>query len=122
MSRTATGSLRLSVVYDPEKTDLESLALALDTLLETALSTVGVLDEYGDPSFGEFCALGGPQQDPSDPWRLIYDDGRVLFLDKAGFLLMFDEFENLIEELSPGDEDYAVYRGLFSHIPEEPKP
>ena len=39
----------LPVDYDDEVTDPESLGNAIDTLLETAMSTDGILDEYGDP-------------------------------------------------------------------------
>lgn len=54
---TKKATFTIEVTYDPDKTDAESLASAADTLLETALSTAGVLDEYGDPTFGEFYVL-----------------------------------------------------------------
>ena len=44
--------LSIEVEFDPQQTDAESLASAADTLLQTALSTPGVLDEYGNPQFG----------------------------------------------------------------------
>jgi hypothetical protein len=44
--------LRLEVRYNPKRTDPESLATALDRLLETALSTPGIMDDYGNPTFG----------------------------------------------------------------------
>jgi hypothetical protein len=47
-----TGVICVPVEYDENVTDLESLSSALDILLETALSTDGILDEYGDPYFG----------------------------------------------------------------------
>jgi hypothetical protein len=40
-------NLTIEVRYDPKLTDPEGLAAALDRLLETALSTPGILDEYG---------------------------------------------------------------------------
>lgn len=46
--------LSIEVEFDSEQTDAESLASAVDTLLNTALSTPGVLDEFGNPQFGEF--------------------------------------------------------------------
>jgi hypothetical protein len=46
--------LILSVTYDSKVTDSESIASAMDTLLETAASTPGILDEYGDPEIGQF--------------------------------------------------------------------
>lgn len=49
--RTAT--LQLTVRYDPNITDAEAVAAALDTLIETAASTPGILSEYGDPIISE---------------------------------------------------------------------
>jgi hypothetical protein len=46
--------LEVSVDFDPGVTDPESLASALDRLLETALSTPGIFEEYGNPQVGEF--------------------------------------------------------------------
>ena len=44
----------VEVEYDPAITDPESLASALDTLVETATSTPGILGDCGDPAIGEF--------------------------------------------------------------------
>ena len=46
--------LTIAVEYDDKETDAESVASAADRLLETILSTPGILDEYGNPTFGEF--------------------------------------------------------------------
>jgi len=46
--------LTIDVEYNPSVTDPEALATAMDRLLETACSTPGILDEYGDPTLGEF--------------------------------------------------------------------
>jgi len=47
-------TLTIDVEYDPNITDAESVASALDTLMETALSTPDILDEYGNPRIGDF--------------------------------------------------------------------
>jgi hypothetical protein len=47
-------TLTVEVDYDPHLTDPEGLACALDRLLETTLSTPGIMDEYGNPRIGEF--------------------------------------------------------------------
>jgi hypothetical protein len=47
-------TLTVDVTYDPEKTDPEGLAIAMDKLMETALSTPGILDDYGNPNIAEF--------------------------------------------------------------------
>ena len=53
----AKTTLTLSVEYDPEVTDPESLACALDRVMGTALSTPDLLDEYGNPHVGDFYLL-----------------------------------------------------------------
>jgi hypothetical protein len=45
-------TLHLDVTYDPMVTDAASVAVAVDRLLETALSTPDILDEYGSPHIG----------------------------------------------------------------------
>ena len=47
-------TLTVEIEYDPAMTDEEGLACAMDRLLETALSTPGIFDEYGNPKVGEF--------------------------------------------------------------------
>jgi len=47
-------TLTIEIDYDPAMTDPEGLASAMDRLLETALSTPGIFDEYGNPKVGEF--------------------------------------------------------------------
>lgn len=49
-----TATLTVDVDYNPAMTDPESLASAMDALLKTALSTPGVLEDYGDPVIHEF--------------------------------------------------------------------
>ncbi|NLX98375.1 MAG: hypothetical protein GXY83_19630 [Rhodopirellula sp.] len=43
----------IDVRYDPDVTHPDGLAAALDRLLETALSTPGILDDHGNPRVGE---------------------------------------------------------------------
>jgi hypothetical protein len=50
-------TLTLKVSYDPDITDADSIAVAMDTLMETATSTPGILDEYGNPEIGLFFVL-----------------------------------------------------------------
>lgn len=58
MPNRLTATLYLEVTYDPELTDAESLAKAMDVVLETALSTPDLLDDYGKPGVGPFFATG----------------------------------------------------------------
>jgi len=57
----ATARLTLDVTYDPQVTDAESIAAAADQLLESALSTPGILDDYGNPTFEAFYVLTEPK-------------------------------------------------------------
>ena len=50
-------TLTVEINYNPKKTDPEGLACAMDRLMETALSTPEILDEYGNPKVGEFFVL-----------------------------------------------------------------
>lgn len=52
--------LYVEVDYDPAVTDAESVAAAIDMLMGVALSTPEILDEYGNPSIGEFLVEGEP--------------------------------------------------------------
>lgn len=60
-------TLTLHVSYDPRQTDPESLASAFDTLLETALSTPGILEEYGDLAIGEFLVAPDESEECDEP-------------------------------------------------------
>jgi hypothetical protein len=48
-----TAKLTIEVEFDDEVTDAEGMTLAVDYLLNTALSTEGILDDYGNPQIGQ---------------------------------------------------------------------
>ena len=52
--------LYVEIEYDEQITDDESVAGALDHLLDTTKSSPGILDEYGDVDVGAFYCLDGP--------------------------------------------------------------
>ena len=52
--KTKKTTLTVELEYDPARTDPEGLASAMNRLLETVLSTPGIMEEYGDPKVGEF--------------------------------------------------------------------
>lgn len=58
-------TLTVDVDYDPKLTDPEGLACAMDRLLETALSTPGILEDYGTPAIGEFFVAAEPPMQPA---------------------------------------------------------
>jgi hypothetical protein len=54
--------LYLTIEFDDENTDAESVASALDKIMDASLSTFGILDEYGDPGIGKFFVDEGDAQ------------------------------------------------------------
>ena len=46
--------MKITVEYDSRRTDADCVSNAMDTLVETALSTPGILDDYGPVKFSEF--------------------------------------------------------------------
>jgi hypothetical protein len=60
--------LTIEVEYDEKATEPEAIASAADRLLETALSTPGVLDEHGELRFGEFVAGPGDDARGTSPY------------------------------------------------------
>jgi hypothetical protein len=58
-------TLTVEIEYDPQKTDPEGLACAMDRLLETALSTPDILEEYGNPTVREFFVAKGMPATPA---------------------------------------------------------
>ena len=65
-------TLKIDVVFDEAKTDDESVATAMDRLMETATSTPGILDDYGEIRIGEFTV------DEVNPRALTAEDIRML--------------------------------------------
>jgi hypothetical protein len=67
-------TLTVEIEYDPQKTDPEGLACAMDRLLETALSTADILDDYGNPTVGGFFVATGTES--RHPMRLGHPNRR----------------------------------------------
>ena len=74
-----TTKLTLEVEYDPRFTDPEGLACTMDRLLETALSTPGIMDNYANPTVGEFFVDGESVRAPAiNPLVVLMISGGVL--------------------------------------------
>lgn len=67
MARERSAVLRVRVTFDDTLTDAESIATALDKVLETA--RIDLLEEYGYPKFGpvEPDAVPPPRGSPDEP-------------------------------------------------------
>ena len=58
--------LTLEIEYDASLTDPDSLAMAMNGLLETACSTPGILDDCGNPTLGHFLVAERSPPAPTD--------------------------------------------------------
>ena len=52
--------LEILIAFDPARTDAESVAIALDRLIDTALSTPDALAKCGPVEVGEFLVTQDP--------------------------------------------------------------
>jgi hypothetical protein len=52
-------TLTIEIEFDPAVTDEHAVGEAVDMLLETAMSTPGILDEYGNPTINQTYILEG---------------------------------------------------------------
>lgn len=113
--------LIVKVTYDPDQTDPESLATALDRLMETSLSTPDILDDYGPVEVGEFF--------PTDPTKLVADLRHIggqpgnsettrvtveVENSSAGLVICVDGYG--LKEMQPGYGGVIfceIYEGLF---------
>ncbi len=100
-------TLKLDVEYDPAATDGESLASALDTLMETALSTPGILDECGNPRIGKLCIL----QPPPNGYDLELDG--PLFRAQRELLLRLHHAAGMGESIPLGPAEEELLEGLL---------
>ena len=73
-----TARLTVEVEYDESKTDPQGLSRAMDILMETALSTPDLLDDYGNPHVGAFL----PENKARMALAEIYE---MLYLDESGW-------------------------------------
>ncbi len=95
----AKTTLTLDVEYDDRVTDPEALASAADRLLETVLSTPGIMEEYGDPRFGEFFVLSSGAEQTRRRW-VLYD------LDNDALLgtRVYTDYDEAVEDAAQADD------------------
>jgi hypothetical protein len=58
MKHKTRARLILDVEFDRSCTDAESVARAFEILIETGMSTPGILEEYGDVKFNGVTVIG----------------------------------------------------------------
>ena len=100
-------TLTLDIEYDPDVTDPEGLATAMDRLMETARSIPKILDEYGNPKVGEFFVATrlGPSQFHIDP---------ELLRRQLALLAQITDNAHHKAPYVPGPEDEDLLEGLLS--------
>ena len=100
-------TLKLDVEYDPAFTDDESLAEVLDRLMETAVSTPGILGEYGNPQIGRFSIF-----QPVPKSYTLELDG-PLFRTQRELLLRLHHASGQGETVILGPNEYELLEGLL---------
>lgn len=92
-------TLTIDIDYNPAVTDPEALASAADRLMETALSTPGIMEEYGDPRFGEFFVLSSGAEQTRRRW-VLYD------LDSAELLgtKVYNDHSEAVEDAAQAND------------------
>ena len=95
-------TLTVEIEYDPAMTDPDSLACAMDRLLETALSTPDIFSDYGNPTVGEFFVA--QETTPPAPKVVLNLSGGVLqdvFGSDPAIAVTLVDFD--VEGCSPSD-------------------
>jgi hypothetical protein len=128
----AKTTLTVDIEYDPELTDPEGLASAMDRLLETALSTPGIMEEYGDPRIGEFLVAEPAGSDLQHYTLRI--DGPLLRKQRQALLdvvhpklsgetrKLIEGVSELLDEIADQAHDrYGLASLLEEDAPEEPE-
>ncbi len=109
-------TLKLDVRFDPAATDAESVATALDRLLETAMSTPKILDEYGDVRVDEFfveCNQDTTMSNRSVQCYRLAIDGPA-FRCQRELLLKLQSFTENACSYTPGFGDADLFSGLIN--------
>ena len=69
----AKTTLTVDVEFDPNVTDAESIASAAGRLMETILSTPGIMDEYANPRFAPFFVAASADKSPHSPSTVVVE-------------------------------------------------
>jgi hypothetical protein len=85
----------VDIEFDERQTDVEAIASALDRLMATALSTPGIMDEYGDPRIGEFFVAPEPGSRP-ERWAFYNPDQQTMLTTQT-----FPSYAEAIDAVPP---------------------
>ena len=104
-------TLTVEIEYDPEITDSEALACAMDRLLETALSTPDILDEYGNPKVGEFFV--SRETTTFTPVKYTLNIDGKLFRSQRELLMKIADLARQKRPYSPMPGEEVLWEGLL---------
>jgi len=113
----AKTTLTLDIEYDDEVTDPEALASAADRLLETILSTPGIVEEYGDPRFGEFFVAANAGSHDLQDYALRID-GPLLAKQRQLLLKVFDTVFRGDPYVAESPKDEELLQGVIALLDE----
>ena len=97
-------TLTVEIEYDPARTDPEGLACAMDRLMETVLSTPGIMDEYANPRVGEFL-VATPAATDLQRYTLQIDGG-LLRQQRLLLLTLLDCFRRNVPMVPRAQDDH----------------
>lgn len=89
-----TAHLQSDVEFDDTATDAESMAIAADTLLDNALSTDGILDDYasdefGSPNFGQVTVATSNLSLAREVFNAMFQEHETFHDDDLGAYLAY---------------------------------
>lgn len=109
-------TLTVDIQYDARRTDPEALACAMDRLMKTALSTPGILDEFGNPTVGEFFVA---ESAISDLQRYaLRIDGDLLRNQRRLLLKLIDSAHRNVSDVPKAKDDMDLLEGILTLLDE----
>ena len=106
-------TLTVDIDYNPKKTDPDGLARAMDRLVETMLSTPGIMQEYGNPRVGEFFVAGATGHSYS-----LRIDGPLLRNQRRLLLRLSDSIRSDVPYVSNAADEKGLFEGVVSLLDE----
>ena len=112
----AKTTLTVDIRYDARRTDPAALACAMDRLMETALSTPGILSEYGNPTINEFLVAKVARSDLHHYALRI--DGDLLRSQRRLLLKLFDSARRNVSKVPKSRVDTDLLEGILALLDE----
>ena len=111
----AKTTLTVDIQYDGRRTDPEALACAMDRLMETALSTPSILDEYGNPTVDEFLVAKSTADLKRYTLRI---DGGLLRNQRRLLLKLADAAHRNLIHIPRAKDDMDLLEGILALLDE----